>query len=204
MNDMTAIIEPKSDQLNADSLISGPRTITITGVDIRPGTEQPCSIFFQGDEGRPWKPCKSMARVLVAAWGPDAKAYVGRSVTLYRDPSVKWGGMEVGGIRVSHMSHIERDMMMALTATKGKRAPYTVKVLTGAAPSTPAEIPESEARAALEAATDLEALERAWKSKAMAPHRAALREVVEARKTALTTPEPTPDPEIDEEDPFGN
>src|SRR3546814_12888811 len=70
-----------------------------------------------------------MSRVLVSAWGPDANAYSGRSLTLYRDPKVKWGGMEIGGIRVSHMSHIERDMVMALTATKGKRAPYTVKVL---------------------------------------------------------------------------
>lgn len=201
MNDMSSIIEPKSDQMNADSLISGPRTITITEVDIRPGTEQPCSIFFQGDEGKPWKPCKSMARVLVAAWGPDAKAYVGRSVTLYRDPSVKWGGMEVGGIRISHMTHIERDMMMALTATKGKRAPYTVKVLQAQQPA-PAEIPESEARAALEAATDLEALERAWKSKSMAPHRTALKDVVAARKEALTPAEPEPEPETTGDDIF--
>lgn len=145
MNDMSSIIEPKSDQMNADSLISGPRTITITEVDIRPGTEQPCSIFFQGDEGKPWKPCKSMARVLVAAWGPDAKTYVGRAVTLYRDPSVKWGGMEVGGIRVSHLSHIERDMVMALTATKGKRAPYTVKVLRDAPQASPTQKPDKAA-----------------------------------------------------------
>ncbi|MGV0111936.1 hypothetical protein, partial [Arthrobacter sp. CP30] len=30
------------------------------------------------------------------------------------------------------MSHIERDMVMSLTATKGKRAPHQVKVLQGA------------------------------------------------------------------------
>lgn len=132
MNDMSRVIVPKSDQINADDLISGPRTITITEVDIRPGTEQPVSIFYNGDEGKPWRPCKSMSRVLVAAWGPDAKAYIGRSVTLYRDPKVKWGGMEVGGIRVSHLSHIDREMIMALTATKGKRAPYTVKPLANA------------------------------------------------------------------------
>lgn len=145
MNDMTAIIAPKSDQINSDDLISGPRTIAITDVDIRPGTEQPCSIFFDGDNGKPWKPCKSMARVLVAAWGPDAKTYVGRAVTLYRDPSVKWGGMEVGGIRISHMTHIERDMMMALTATKGKRAPYTVKVLRDAPQASPTQKPDKAA-----------------------------------------------------------
>src|SRR3546814_665102 len=128
MNDMTPVIVPKSDQMSADDLIAGPRTYTIETVDIRPGTEQPVSVFLRGEE-RAWKPCKSMSRVLVSAWGPDANAYSGRSLTLYRDPKVKWGGMEIGGIRLSHMSHIERDMVMALTATKGKRAPYTVKVL---------------------------------------------------------------------------
>src|SRR3546814_11754713 len=79
-----------------------------------------------------FRSCKSMSRVLVSAWGPDANAYSGRSLTLYRDPKVKWGGMEIGGIRVPHMSHIERDMVMALTATKGKPAPYTAKVLAAA------------------------------------------------------------------------
>jgi len=133
VNDMTAVIVPKSDQLNADDLIAGPRTITITGVNIRAGTEQPVAISFDGDNGKPWKPCKSMSRVLVSAWGPDAKAYVGRSLTLYRDPKVKWGGMEVGGIRVSHMTDIERDFSMALTATKGKREPFMVKKLVAQA-----------------------------------------------------------------------
>lgn len=135
MNDMSAVIVPKSDQISADDLIAGPMTITIAGVDIRPGTEQPVSIMFDGDGGRPWKPCKSMSRVLVAAWGPDAKNYIGRSVTIYRDPTVKWGGMEVGGIRVSHLSNIDRDMVLALTATKGSRKPFMVKRMVPAAPA---------------------------------------------------------------------
>lgn len=127
--DMAPVIVPKSDQISADSLLTGPLTITITAVDIRPGTEQPVSISYADDNGQPWKPCKSMSRVLVSAWGPDSKAYVGRSVTLYRDPKVKWGGMEVGGIRISHMSHISGDLVLALTATKGKRVGFTVKAL---------------------------------------------------------------------------
>lgn len=129
MNDMSAVIIPKSDQISADDLIAGPITIRIEAVEIRPGTEQPVSIRFAGDEGRPWKPCKSMSRVLVAAWGPDAGVYAGRSVKLYRDPTVKWGGMEVGGIRIAEMSHIDKPMVLALTATKGSRKPYTVKPL---------------------------------------------------------------------------
>lgn len=128
MNDMSAVIVPKSDQVNADDFIGGPRTFTIEAVAISPGTEQPVSIKLAG-EPRVWRPCKSMSRVLVNGWGPDAKVYQGRAVTLYRDPKVKWGGMEVGGIRISHMSHIERDMLIQLTATKGKRAPHVVKPL---------------------------------------------------------------------------
>lgn len=131
MNDMSAVIVPKSDQINAEDFIAGPATFTIEEVAITPGTEQPVSIKLVGEK-RVWRPCKSMSRVLVGGWGPDAKAYVGRSVTLYRDPKVKWGGLEVGGIRISHMSHIERDMVMSLTATKGKRAPHQVKVLQDA------------------------------------------------------------------------
>lgn len=130
MNDMSGVIIPKSDQINAEDFIAGPRTFTIEAVAISPGTEQPVSIKLAGEQ-RVFRPCKSMSRVLVGGWGPDANAYTGRSLTLYRDPKVKWGGLEVGGIRISHMSHIDRDMVMSLTATKGKRAPHQVKVLQG-------------------------------------------------------------------------
>lgn len=129
MNDMRVAIVPKSDQLNADDLIAGPLTITIKNVSIRQSTEQPVSIHFEGDNGKPYKPCKSMSRVMVHAWGPDANQYAGKSMTLYRDPSVKWGGVEIGGIRISHMSHIKGDETMALTATKGSRKLFTVKPL---------------------------------------------------------------------------
>lgn len=121
MNDMSSVIIAKADELTADDLLTGPRTIRITGVDIRPGTERPVTISFEGDEGKPLKPCKTVSRVLVAGWGPDATKYVGRSVTVYRDPRVKWGGLAVGGVRISHMSDLEREMILALTATKGKK-----------------------------------------------------------------------------------
>lgn len=190
MNDMSAVIVPKSDQINADDLIAGPRTIRITEVDIRPGTEQPVSIYFDGDDGKPWKPCKSMSRVLVAAWGPDAKAYVGRSVTLYRDPKVKWGGMDVGGIRVSHLSHIEREMVMALTATKGKRAPHVVKPLAAeVVQHAAATLTIEQAEADLRAAFTLDDLRAAWTRKVMAPHRTALQPVLDEMKRALAEPE---------------
>lgn len=126
--DMSTVIQPKSDQINADDLISGPMTVTIASVKITPGTEQPIQMALK-DHAKVYRPCKSMARVMVQAWGADASQYTGRSLTLYRDPKVKWGGLEVGGIRISHMSHIEREMVMMLTMSKANRAPTKIKPL---------------------------------------------------------------------------
>lgn len=125
---LSSTIIPKSDQLNADDLISGPRTIRITGVESG-SNEQPVSIRYEGDNGRPYKPSKSMRRVLVALWGSDGADYVGRRITIYRDPGIKFGGEAVGGIRISHASDINNPMTMALTETRGKRKPYRVDPL---------------------------------------------------------------------------
>jgi hypothetical protein len=178
-NDMAAVIIPKSDQANADDFLSGPKTIKITSVAIRPGTEQPISVFFDGDEGKPWKPCKSMARVMVHTWGPDSKQYVGRSLTLYCDKDVKWGGMAVGGIRISHMTDIDSSITMALTATKGSRKPYTVKPLTIEQ--------EPDYAATIAAASTVDELAVVWKRipTAQKPTHEAAKD---ARKKALTKP----------------
>ena len=128
MTDLRKTIEPKSDQLNADDLIACTKTIKITGVQVNTG-EQSVSISYEGDEGKPYKPCKSMRRVLVMGWGVDGDDYIGRSLTLYNDVTVKWAGTEVGGIRISHMSHIEKAKRMMLTVTRGKRVPYVVEPL---------------------------------------------------------------------------
>jgi hypothetical protein len=127
MTDLSLTIAPKSDQLNADDLIAGPRTIRITKVSANPeSAEQPVSIFYEGDGGKPYRPCKSMRRVLVHVWGKDGNSYPGRSLTLYRDPDVTFGGLAVGGIRISNMSHIKEPQVMALTATKKSRKPFKV------------------------------------------------------------------------------
>ena len=70
-----------------------------------------------------------MRRILVAAWGPDGAAYVGHRMTLYRDPEVTFGGQSVGGIRVSHLSHIESRLSVALSVTRGKRQKFVVDPL---------------------------------------------------------------------------
>ena len=133
MSDMTPAIIPKSDQINADDLLSGPITITLTDVKVKAGTEQPVSVFFAGSD-KAFRPCKSMCRVMVSAWGADTSKYIGRSMTLYCDPKVKWGGLEVGGIRISHMSDIDSAITMALTVTRANKRPFTVRPLEHAHP----------------------------------------------------------------------
>jgi hypothetical protein len=127
--DISQTVAPKSDQLNADDLIGGPRTITVTRVSKMKEPDQPIAIYFEGDGGKPYKPGKSMRRVLLRIWGQDGAAYAGRRMTLYRDDAVQFGGAAVGGIRISHMSGISSAVTMALTVTRASRKPFTVKPL---------------------------------------------------------------------------
>src|SRR5690606_28273860 len=132
--DLTQTIAPKSDQKNADDFLAGPQTFTITADVEYQSPEQPFGLVLDDDEAHPYKPGKSMRRVLVAAWGPESSAYVGRRLTLYTDPSIKFGGSEVGGIRISHMSHITKPLKLALTVTKGKKGAFVVQPLPDATP----------------------------------------------------------------------
>ena len=161
--DMSRFIEAKSDQLNADDLIGAPRTITITRVTGSDG-DQPVSIFYEGDNGKPFKPCKTIRRVLMGVWGRDGNGYVGKSMTLYRDNGVTFGGLQVGGIRISHMSDIDKETTVVVMKSKGKKAGMKILPLANAprqeqqkARQTPAEWVEGYI-ADVNAAPDLDAL----------------------------------------------
>ena len=127
MNDMSAVIVAKSDQINAVDLTRREMTVTVAKVDIR-STEQPVTISLQ-ETDKFFRPCKTTCRIMVKAWGPDASKYVGRSMTLYCDPDVKWAGVKVGGIRISAMSHIDAPIVMALAESKAVRKVVTVEPL---------------------------------------------------------------------------
>lgn len=131
--DITETLAPKSDQVNADDLIS-PVTVTVAGVN-RGDADQPVNIELVEFPGRAYRPCKSMRRVLVFAWGADASAYTGRRMTLFNDPAVKWGGAAVGGIRISHLSHIDKPLTISLTETRGKRKPHRIDPLPDEKPA---------------------------------------------------------------------
>ena len=126
--DLTESIAPRSDQINADDLMAGSVTVTIS--EVRKGTpEQPVDVHLVEYPGRPYKPSKSMRRILVSAWGPDASAYAGRRLTLVRNPEITFGKDKVGGIEISHLSNLAKPLTVALTATRGRRKNFTVAPL---------------------------------------------------------------------------
>lgn len=157
--DISKTVEPRSDQLNFDDVAAHDLTITITEVK-RGGPEQPVELHNAEYPGRPYKPGKSMRRVLIAAWGTEAAEYVGKQITLYGDPSITFGRDAVGGIRIRALSHIPEPLTVALTVTRGKRAPFTVqpiKVDESAVVDALADINGAESIPALKAAWDLAA-----------------------------------------------
>lgn len=126
--DVSDTCKARSDQLNADDLVGGPITVSITNVSKADSNEQPVHIAISGGY-QPFKPCKTMRRALVAAWGKNAAEWIGRSMTLYRDANVKWAGESIGGIRISHLSHISKQLDLALSESKGKKKKIVIHAL---------------------------------------------------------------------------
>jgi hypothetical protein len=136
--DISDTLIAKSDQINADDLTGGPITVTVDRVKRGEG-EQPIDIIVTEFPGKAFRPCKTMRRVLAAAWGVDATRWAGRQMTLYRDPEALFGGVKVGGIRISHVSHIDAPMHVTLNVSRGKKATWPIAPLAG---QTPAVLPE--------------------------------------------------------------
>jgi len=127
--DVTKAIQAKSDQLNADDLVGGPITIRVRDVDVKSTTEQPIAVFYDGDDNKPWRPCKTAARCLAAVWGSNAAQWIGMHCTIYNDPTVTWAGAAVGGIRVSHMEGLDKPRQLNLAKTRGKKSIVTIQPL---------------------------------------------------------------------------
>lgn len=186
--DLSATIIPKSDQLNAEDLLTGPITVTVESVS-RGNAEQPVDIHLVETPGRCYRPSKTMRRVLVKAWGKESDAYPGRRLTLYRDPDVKFGGQKVGGIKISHLSHIDKAFSLALTETRGKRALHTVEPLTDAPPAKPARKSSGPSADDIAACTDIDTL-RGWWIGADDTTQAAIKARVDELTSATEAGEP--------------
>lgn len=122
---LRAAVQAKSDQINAVDLLGGPLTCQIVDV-VRGNADQPVSIIVDAHK-QPWKPSKTSLRVLSACWGTDPRAWIGRWVVLYCDETVKWAGQQVGGIRTSHLSHIDGPRTIMVNETRGKKAAQHVQ-----------------------------------------------------------------------------
>ena len=140
MLDLSSTILAKSDQLNAEDLAE-PKTLKITEVKAIKG-DQPVAIHYENENGRPYKPCKSMIKLMIYAWGKDAELWAGKSMTVYNDLSVKWAGKAVGGIRISHLSDILQNFKMSLTLTRGQKGEYHIEALKVEEPKPEAPIEE--------------------------------------------------------------
>jgi hypothetical protein len=167
--DLTESIAPRSDQVNADDLVGGPITYTIREV-VGGKAEAPFD-FMLVETDRAYRPSKTMRRVIVNAWGAEAANYAGRRLTLYREPTIKFGGAVVGGIRISHMSHIDKACDVMLQVTRGKRERFVVQPLPDA--------PAGPTAADVAASTDQAELRQWWNA------HPALRTVIEARVSEL-------------------
>lgn len=178
--DMTASIAPKSDQLDADDLLAGPVTVTITEVRKGPSAEQPFN-FLLAEFERPWRPCKTVRKLIVAAWGPETTVYHGRRLTLVRDPNVTWAGEAVGGIRVSHMSNMKdgKPMRVSVQETSRTKASIVIQPL----PDAP---PPQDYSSQVATATSKDDLNTVWRQASSAGHLTdQLRESIIARGAEL-------------------
>ncbi len=129
MNDFVKFCEAKSDQMNNVDLIGANRIIKITKVKVTATGKQDCTIWFEGDNGKPWKPCKTMGRILMEAWGENIQNFVGKSVELFRDPDATFGLNIVGGIRIRALSDVKEDFTTSVVVSRGQTKPVRIKKL---------------------------------------------------------------------------
>ncbi|HET6916877.1 MAG TPA: hypothetical protein VFH56_12375, partial [Acidimicrobiales bacterium] len=125
--DISETLAPASDQLDAIELVSGPRIFQIERVS-KGSAEQPINVHLV-DFPRPWRPSKSMRRVLAACWGTDASKWTGRRVELFFDPEVTFGKDKPGGTRIKALSHIDGPQSIPLLVSRGKSATFRVQPL---------------------------------------------------------------------------
>lgn len=120
-------IVTKSDQLNAEDLLLSNRIIKITDVKMVKDPQQPLVINYEGDNGRPFKPCLTMRKALQFAYGDDPQNLIGKFLELYCDPEVRFGKEKVGGVRIAGMSDIKGTIRASFTETRGKKKEYVFK-----------------------------------------------------------------------------
>ena len=206
MIDLTKHIQADSDCLVAADLVGGPLTILVERVtESGKNDKKKIDIFYANSE-KPFRPCKSMLRILCELWKTtDATTFIGRGITLYREPDCMWKGEKTPGVRICGLSHIEKAVTVVANERRGKMATYQIEPIRPWPPAAPEPqaqpTPEDRlqrtldgiARASIPA---LEAAEAALKQRTesgeIQPDQAELiRARIEARAAELAEQEPT-------------
>lgn len=126
--DIRAATKPRSDQLNFENFLTGPQTFTVAKVT--PGDrDHPVFIHMAECPATPYKPSKGMLKCIAQpdGWGDKSSQWTGKAITLYGDPTVIYGGVEVGGIKVYALEGIESDYETLISARRGVRKPHLIK-----------------------------------------------------------------------------
>ena len=130
---------PKVDHLTYEHVRQEPIIARVAKVCKGPDKkERPVRIDFEPNplcldpDGKPlhYLPCKGMRIVLVEAWGLDGRVdWIGKSMELFGNPDVMYGGKKEGGIQIAKLSHIEKPLTVMLTVSRGKKESFHVGVL---------------------------------------------------------------------------
>jgi len=127
---LAAATAPKSDQLNADDLILANKIIRINKVLVNLQLEShKIWIHFDGDQGKPWKPSKSMARVLGEILGGDFDAWIGQHIELFRNKEITFGKEKCGGIQIAAMSALNNPVTVMVTTKRSVKSKITIQPL---------------------------------------------------------------------------
>lgn len=189
--DIMRAMEARSDQLNAVDLIAGPITVKI--VAARKGdAKQIVVLDIEGYEGKPWKPCKTQIRIMAEVWKEEGdtkmhpERWVGQTVTLYRDPDVIYAGDKVSGVRLSHMSGLEKPRTFLVAETRGKPKKKVIQPIVELSPEDATYIVDTSSLIAkVSTLKELSNLGAMLKGKS-APIQEALTGPYNARKKELT------------------
>jgi hypothetical protein len=113
-----------------------------------PSNEQPIQIVLEETE-KFYRPNKTFRRVLIGAFGDDAKDWIGQRLRLARDPDVMFGGVKVGGTIITHAS-IAAPIVLMLSTKRGKKSAVSIDVIPPIQKPVPMPAKVKEAAAAIQ------------------------------------------------------
>ena len=154
MVDITPALQAKSDQLNAEDLITGPITVHVTGGYLAEGNRLVVELAEYPQ--RPWLASRGMAKFIGAIWGTETDEWAkNAAITLFRNPEVVYGGKAVGGIQIQAISGISKPYTGPLRKSRDKSVPFTIQPLID-------HVAESLTDAQIAAAESVEELRAMW------------------------------------------